>query len=593
MKNDIKVSIICVTYNHKDFIKKCLEGFISQKTNFKFEAIIHDDCSIDGTKEIVEEYAKKYPEIIVPLFEKENRMQKEGCYNLNMELYSKCRGEYIAFCEGDDYWIDENKLQIQADFLDNNPDFTGCFHKSLRKNVITGEDICCKPSVEELNGKDVFTINDTAYGYFIETCSVMYRFNEILKKGLIQSFPKGIANGDSFLIYFFSLQGKIKYIDRLMSVKTINDSGVWNSVKQSADERNVRFWLEIINFPIEVRKLFDKFDFKTPYYDTPESAMRRVLASAINIKRFDVIEKASERFPEVFSDLIKQPNDKSGEINYLKRKIKKYKKATFIFLSLAIIFMLIIFALSVCLFNLINDYKESRTAIFGKLKNAKIVIKADDLIKYDRNVKRFNNIIKKENIKANWGIVANSLENADEDYINFIKNSDKDRFGFFNHGYTHSMKVTPQDKIICEFGGKTIQEQLKHLKDAQKLVKDKTGLTLNAFGAPCNQINLETKKALEQIDDIKIWYFGMDTKDKIILKRYSEIEISAGKPSYQHFIKKTAKYLLDKNSNEALVITYQIHPNGWHTKDRREFRKIVKFLKNSGASFILQDDMLK
>lgn len=586
----IKVSISCATYNHKDFIRKCLEGFVMQKTNFEFEVLIHDDASTDGTTEIIKEYEKKYPHIIKPIYQTENQLSQKKTVTERFNL-PRAQGKYFAFCEGDDYWTDENKLQTQVDFLDNNPDFSGCFHKSLRKNIITEEDVCFKPSVEELNGKDVFTIHETLNAYFIETCSAMYRW-DIYKEELLNLYPKDIVNMDSYFIYYFSLKGKIKYIDKLMSVKTINELGVWNSVKQSADERNVRFWLEIINFPIEVRKLLDKFNCKLPY-ETPESAMRRVLTSAINIKRFDIIEKASERFPEVFSDLIKQPNDKSGEINYLKRKIKKYKKATFIFLSLAIIFMLIIFALSVCLFNLINDYKESRTAIFGKLKNAKIVIKADDLIKYDRNVKRFNNIIKKENIKANWGIVANSLENADEDYINFIKNSNKDRFGFFNHGYTHSMKVTPQDKIVCEFGGKTMQEQLRYLKDAQKLVKDKTGLALNAFGAPCNQINLETKKALEQIDDIKIWYFGMDAKDKIILKRYSEIEISVGKPSYQYFIKKTAKYLLDENSNKALVITYQIHPNSWNTKDRREFRKIVKFLKNSGASFILQDDMLK
>lgn len=587
---NIKVSIFCLAYNQKKYIKNCLDNMISQKTNFVFEVIIHDDCSTDGTREIIEEYANKYP-FIKPIYEQENQYSKKNMTVVVNKMFAKCSGEYIAMLEGDDYWCDENKLQAQVDFLDNNPEFTGCFTKTLRKNVITNEDICYKPSDEELNGKNVFTIEDTIKGYFICTASVMYRFKKY-KEELLNTFPTGIINGDSYLIYFFSLHGKLKYLDRLSAVHTFNETGIWNSVKQSADERNVRFWLEIINFPIEVRKLLDKFNCKLPY-ETPESAMRRVLTSAINIKRFDIIEKASERFPEVFSDLIKQPDDKSGEINYLKRKIKKYKKATFIFLSLAIIFMLIIFALSVYLFNLINDYKESRTAIFGKLKNAKIVIKADDLIKYDRNVKRFNNIIKKENIKANWGIVANSLENADEDYINFIKNSDKDRFGFFNHGYTHSMKVTPQDKIVCEFGGKTMQEQLRYLKDAQKLVKDKTGLALNAFGAPCNQINLETKKALEQIDDIKIWYFGMDAKDKIILKRYSEIEISVGKPSYQYFIKKTAKYLLDENSNKALVITYQIHPNSWNTKDRREFRKIVKFLKNSGASFILQDDMLK
>lgn len=588
---NIKVSVFVLCYNQVKFIRKCLDSIVNQKTNFDFEVVVHDDCSDDGTKEVIEEYASKYS-FIKPIYESENQYILKNIYGVLKKSYLKCNGDYIAYLEGDDYWTDEDKLQTQVDFLDNNPDFSGCFHKSLRKNIVTGEDVCFKPSIEELKGKDVFAIDDTINGYFIETCSVMYRWNEY-KKEFLDILPPEILNTDTYCIYYHSFKGKIKYIDKLMSVKTINESGVWNSVKQTIDERNVRFWLEIINFPIEVRKLFDKFDFKTPYYDTPESAMRRVLASAINIKRFDVIEKASERFPEVFSDLIKQPNDKSGEINYLKRKIKKYKKATFIFLSLAIIFMLIIFALSVCLFNLINDYKESRTAIFGKLKNAKIVIKADDLIKYDRNVKRFNNIIKKENIKANWGIVANSLENADEDYINFIKNSDKDRFGFFNHGYTHSIKVTPQDKIVCEFGGKTMQEQLRYLKDAQKLVKDKTGLALNAFGAPCNQINLETKKALEQIDDIKIWYFGLDAKDKIILKRYSEIEISVGKPSYQYFIKKTAKYLLDENSNKALVITYQIHPNSWNTKDRREFRKIVKFLKNSGASFILQDDMLK
>lgn len=335
---NIKVSIFCLAYNQKKYIKNCLDNMISQKTNFVFEVIIHDDCSTDGTREIIEEYANKYP-FIKPIYEQENQYSKKNMTVVVNKMFAKCSGEYIAMLEGDDYWCYENKLQAQVDFLDNNPEFTGCFTKTLRKNVITNEDICYKPSDEELNGKNVFTIEDTIKGYFICTASVMYRFKKY-KEELLNTFPTGIINGDSYLIYFFSLHGKLKYLDRLSAVHTFNETGIWNSVKQSADERNVKFWLEIINFPTEVRKLLDKFNCKLPY-ETPESAMRRVLTSAINIKRFDIIEKASERFPEVFSDLIKQPDDKSGEIKYLKRKIKKYKKR-----NLALIIFCIIFIVS-------------------------------------------------------------------------------------------------------------------------------------------------------------------------------------------------------------------------------------------------------
>ena len=224
----IKVSISCATYNHKDFIRKCLEGFVMQKTNFEFEVLIHDDASTDGTTEIIKEYEKKYPHIIKPIYQTENQLSQKKTVTERFNL-PRAQGKYFAFCEGDDYWTDENKLQTQVDFLDNNPDFSGCFHKSLRKNIITGEDICFKPSVEELNGKDVFTIHETLSAYFIETCSAMYRW-DIYKEELLNLYPKDITNMDSYYIYFFSLKGKIKYIDKLMSVKTINNSGIWNSL---------------------------------------------------------------------------------------------------------------------------------------------------------------------------------------------------------------------------------------------------------------------------------------------------------------------------------------------------------------------------
>lgn len=333
---NIKLSIFLLAYNQVNLIRQCLDGVVSQKTNFDFEVIVHDDCSDDGTKEIIEEYAAKYS-FIKPIYENENQFQKDNISGVIKKTYEKCSGEYVALLEGDDYWIDENKLQTQVDFLDKNPDFSGCFHKSLRKNIVTGEDIGYKPSVEELKGKDTFTINDTVCGYFIETCSVMYRFKKY-KKEFFEIFPKNIVNGDTFAIYFFSLQGKIKYIDKLMSVKTINESGIWNSTKQSLDEKNVRFALPIINFPIIVNNLFKRYGADFPY-ETPESAMKRVLNSIIATKRFDVIEKIAETFPEVFYSLINLDNG-ANEINRLKKKIKKYKKRNLFLLIFCILLIL-------------------------------------------------------------------------------------------------------------------------------------------------------------------------------------------------------------------------------------------------------------
>ena len=112
------VSIGCITYNHAPYIRQCLEGFLMQKTTFPFEIIINDDCSTDGTTEIVKEYADKYPDLIIPIFHEENQYQKgvRGIYA--KFVYPKVRGKYIALCEGDDYWIDPLKLQKQVDFLE-------------------------------------------------------------------------------------------------------------------------------------------------------------------------------------------------------------------------------------------------------------------------------------------------------------------------------------------------------------------------------------------------------------------------------------------------------------------------------------------
>lgn len=131
MQNEsLMVTIRCTTYNHELYIRQCLEGFIMQKTNFRFEAIVHDDASTDGTANIIREYAKKYPDIIKPIIETENQYSKlDG--SIQRIMNEHIHGKYVAMCEGDDYWIDPLKLQKQVDFLESNSEYSMCAHNAF------------------------------------------------------------------------------------------------------------------------------------------------------------------------------------------------------------------------------------------------------------------------------------------------------------------------------------------------------------------------------------------------------------------------------------------------------------------------------
>lgn len=121
------VSVCCITYNHEPYIAQALDGFLMQKTSFAFEILVHDDASTDRTADIIREYEKKFPKIIKPIYQKENQYSKGNRAILASFVYPRAKGKYIALCEGDDYWIDENKLQMQVDFLEANPEYGMCY----------------------------------------------------------------------------------------------------------------------------------------------------------------------------------------------------------------------------------------------------------------------------------------------------------------------------------------------------------------------------------------------------------------------------------------------------------------------------------
>lgn len=126
------LSIICLAYNHAAFIRETLDGFVRQETTFPFEVIVHDDASTDSTADIIRAYAARYPNLIKPIYQRENQYRLGVPFSTR--LFAQARGRYIAYCEGDDYWTDPRKLQIQVDFLEKHPDYVMTYHDAFMFN---------------------------------------------------------------------------------------------------------------------------------------------------------------------------------------------------------------------------------------------------------------------------------------------------------------------------------------------------------------------------------------------------------------------------------------------------------------------------
>ena len=127
--DEVKVSVICTTYNHEKYIAQALESFLAQITDFKFEILVHDDLSTDSTESIVRKYESEYPEMIRAFYEVENQYSK-GISIMRTILIPEARGKYMAICEGDDYWTDVYKLQKQVDYMERHPKCSLCIHAS-------------------------------------------------------------------------------------------------------------------------------------------------------------------------------------------------------------------------------------------------------------------------------------------------------------------------------------------------------------------------------------------------------------------------------------------------------------------------------
>lgn len=262
------LTVYCLAFNHEKYIRKTLEGFVNQKTSYKFHVVVHDDASTDGTKKIIEEYVQRYPELITPIYQTENQHSKKVDIYDNF-LQPLMTSKYSAICEGDDYWCDPNKLQLQIDYMEQHPSCSLCVHNTElikengeSKGIFLNETGVYKQITPE-------QVIEAGGGGLFHTSSFVYRTAFRHQK------PKEFSIhgvGDYPLAMYLSMQGDVHYIGRVMSVYRIGSVNSW--VKRVSN--NPTLFDEHTRVEIEDLKRWDSMT-EHKYHDSFVKAQKRSL----------------------------------------------------------------------------------------------------------------------------------------------------------------------------------------------------------------------------------------------------------------------------------------------------------------------------
>jgi glycosyltransferase involved in cell wall biosynthesis len=221
----MKLSVLIITYNHERFIVQAIESVLAQKVNFAYEIVIGEDCSTDGTRAIVMDFQQRFPERIKLLPTERNI----GAMRNLERTIAACRGQYLAFLEGDDYWTSADKLQRQIDFLDAHPDRAICCHRVRFLYETGSEDFDVKFDVFPPSAAGPYTIEDVLKGNFVMTCSM------VLRRELIGRFPAWFFEmklGDWPLCALVSRHGRVELMDEVMATYRLHRGCTWSSLPQ-------------------------------------------------------------------------------------------------------------------------------------------------------------------------------------------------------------------------------------------------------------------------------------------------------------------------------------------------------------------------
>jgi glycosyltransferase involved in cell wall biosynthesis len=277
----MRVSICSITYNHEKYISEAIESWLKQQTNFDFEIVIGEDCSSDNTKSIINNYREKYSGKISLISSDENI----GMIPNFMRTLDACQGEYIAFCEGDDYWIDPYKLQKQVDFMEKNPEYSMCVHNAI---VDFEDDENKTHFFNEATQKSILTTIDLIDKWSFATGSMLFRAKHLPR--MERDLSSKIHNGDLYLALMVSLGGPIKYIPNVMSVYRRSNYAIRNkSFRQPGKNYNPHY---IIDKRIELLKIFDNLSngIYTGQINDKINKLRKVRRTADLYYRFPIMK---------------------------------------------------------------------------------------------------------------------------------------------------------------------------------------------------------------------------------------------------------------------------------------------------------------
>ncbi len=222
------VSVVMITYGHEKYIEEAINGVLNQKCNFDFELILSNDASPDNTHSIIQKILLTHPKanlVKYTLHEKNIGMMPNSLYALNL-----AKGKYIASCEGDDYWTDENKLQMQVDFLESHTDYVMSFHR-VEVTLIDKNDHFYYP----IPPNSTLELRDIIREHYIPTCSLMHR--NIFKQIGYPKWLKYSISGDIPIEIMLAAKGKTKYFEKTMACYRRNEGGISQSKEQLSKMR--------------------------------------------------------------------------------------------------------------------------------------------------------------------------------------------------------------------------------------------------------------------------------------------------------------------------------------------------------------------
>jgi glycosyltransferase involved in cell wall biosynthesis len=225
------VSVCSIAYNQEAFLRETLDSILSQNTSFPYEIVIGEDCSTDNTRKICIEYQQKYPEKIRLLLPQKNVGMNPNFFN----SIKSCRGKYIAFCEGDDYWTDPHKLQKQVDFLESNPTYIGTFHRAHFLNERNGADTCYPVWHKE---KVEFT--DALREWLIPTNTLMFRNTKDFPFSHFKN--KLTYSGDRLMHLLLTDKAPIHFMKEMMAVYRIHNAGATTDASYGNYEGELRYF---------------------------------------------------------------------------------------------------------------------------------------------------------------------------------------------------------------------------------------------------------------------------------------------------------------------------------------------------------------